>query len=100
MEENEQQVINHLKVRTGMLVGKADKGKPTLYGTDWCGYTTKQKQAFDKAQVLYDYVNCETSPDKCAGISSYPTVKNYPVAGKGWVGFKPITKWPAWFKTG
>ncbi len=92
MEENEQQVINHLKVRTGMLVGKALDRKPTLYGTDWCGYTTKQKQAFDQAQVPYNYVNCEKSPGKCAGISSYPTVKDYPAAGQGWVGFKPITK--------
>jgi hypothetical protein len=92
MEENTQQVINHLKVRTGMLVGKALEVKPTLYGTEWCGYTTKQKQAFDKAQVLYDYVNCGEYPDKCAGISSYPTVKNYPAAGDSWVGFKPIKK--------
>jgi hypothetical protein len=78
---------NNLGVRTGMLIGKA-----TIYGTDWCGYTTKQKQAFKDAKIPFDYVNCEKSPAKCAGIEGYPVVKGYPGPTDSWDGFQALPK--------
>jgi len=74
-----------LRVRTGLQAGIA-----TIYGTDWCAYTTRQKQAFDEAHVPYRYVNCDTMKDQCSGITSLPTVVGYPTADKKWVGFKPV----------
>jgi len=87
MEENleQRQPASILKVRTGMLIGKA-----TIYGTDWCGYTTKQKKAFEDAKIPFDYVNCEKSPGKCKGIHAYPVVKNFPNEGDSWDGFKTL----------
>ncbi len=91
MEENVQPEFKNLQVRTGLLIGKAPNSKPTLlYGTDWCEYTTKQKDAFKAAGVDFNYINCDKSKGKCAGITSFPTVRNYPNAGQGWVGFRPI----------
>ncbi|MCX6067226.1 MAG: hypothetical protein NT121_15975 [Chloroflexi bacterium] len=75
----------YFKVSTSLRIGKV-----TLYGTDWCGHTTHQKQAFDEANIAYDYVNCETSTGKCAGITSFPTVKGFPNAGDEWVGYRAI----------
>jgi hypothetical protein len=82
MEENSPSKI---KVRTGMMVGKA-----TIYGTDWCGFTTKQKKAFDDKGIEYDYINCDTNPEQCAGIQGYPVVTNSPADGQGWEGFKAL----------
>lgn len=84
MEESKVPLKN-LRVRTGLAAGKA-----ALYGTDWCGFTTKQRQAFDAAHVPYDYINCDTAKGQCAGITSFPTVKGYPNDGDQWVGFKPV----------
>lgn len=74
-----------LRVRTGMMAGKA-----TIYGTDWCGFTTKQKDAFKAAEIPFDYVNCENDPDQCKGIDAYPVVKGYPGPNDKWDGFKSI----------
>lgn len=87
MSEQENQKTNTLGVRTGMLIGKA-----TIYGTDWCGFTTKQKKAFEDAKIPYNYVNCDDSPDKCQGIQGYPVVKGYPNPQDSWNGFKALPK--------
>jgi hypothetical protein len=88
---NPQNPSSKNKVRTGMLIGKA-----TIFGTDWCGYTTKQKQAFDEKGIEYDFINCEDSAnaEQCAGIKGYPVVKGYPNAGDSWDGFKPPARPP------
>ena len=87
MNQEPGQKLKNLPVRTGMRVGKA-----TIYGTDWCGYTTRQKQAFADAGIPFDYVNCEKSPDQCQGIHGYPLVKNFPNPGDSWDGFKALPK--------
>ena len=75
----------NLKVRTGMLIGKA-----TIYGTSWCPHCKHQQEAFKKANIPFNFVDCEKSPGKCAGIQSYPVVKDYPHEGDEWAGYKPI----------
>ena len=56
-------------------------GGVTIYGTDWCGYTTRQKAAFDAKGIPYEYINCEDG--KCpATVKAYPTVS--------WTGFQEI----------
>lgn len=71
------------KVRTGLMAGQTTTS--TIYGTDWCGFTTKQKEAFDKAGIKYNYVNCEKNPGSCKDVTSYPVVEHH---GKRWVGFR------------
>lgn len=74
-----------MKAKTGLMGGKA-----TIYGTDWCGFTTKQKNNFDEKKIPYDYVNCEAQAGSCEGITSYPMVKNYGPKNEEWVGFREI----------
>ncbi len=82
METEYRNISKFQKVRTGIMAGKT-----TIYGTDWCGFTTKQKQAFNKKGVKYDYIDCGKFPDRCKGISSYPVVEHN---GSRWEGFKEI----------
>jgi mycoredoxin len=34
----------------------------TVYGTDWCGDTTRTRQHLDGLQVPYDYIDIEQDP--------------------------------------
>src|SRR3989344_637280 len=46
----------------------------TLYGTPWCGYCKKQKEAFGDSADLIPYVDCEAQPERCdSRIKGYPT---------------------------
>ena len=53
-------------------------GKWYIYGTDWCGYTTKMKRYFESKSTEYIYVNCESSDGKTKcrelKITGYPVV--------------------------
>ena len=44
----------------------------TVYGTDWCGYTTKQRDYLDEkyGSNSHKYVNCDK--EDCKGIKSFP----------------------------
>lgn len=75
---------NQIKVRTGMLIGKA-----TVYGAEWCGFTTKQKEAFTAKGIDFDYVEC--GDGQCPGIEAFPVVKDYPNVGDSWTGFKALS---------
>ena len=46
----------------------------TVYGTNWCGYTTKQKKylAQTYGPTSYTYVDCDTHKTICKDITSYP----------------------------
>ena len=48
--------------------------KIKIYGTDWCGYTTRQKEYFDNKKKSYKYINCDKKKDECTnlGIKAYP----------------------------
>lgn len=71
-----------LRVRTQVRAGK-----PTIYGTDWCGFTQKQKDAFDAKGIQYNYVNCDGG--KCPkDVTAFPHVTGY--EGKAWTGFRAV----------
>jgi hypothetical protein len=48
-----------------------------VYGTDWCGYTTKQRKHLDSkyGQGSHVYVNCEEHPEKCKGMKGFPVTE-------------------------
>ncbi len=70
---------------TGIRVGKA-----TIYGTDWCGFTTKQRKEFDDKHIDYDYIDCDKNKQQCAGISAFPVVKNFSSQNLEWEGYRPV----------
>jgi glutaredoxin len=53
----------------------------TMYGTHWCGFCNRERQAFGKeAFALVDYVECDAGgvggdPQRCydAGVEAYPS---------------------------
>ena len=48
------------------------KGKWTVYGTEWCGWTNKQLDYMKKNGKVYEFVDCEQK--QCSGIKSFPTL--------------------------
>jgi glutaredoxin len=46
-----------------------------MYGTEWCGFCKKQKEAFGDSFQYIDYIDCDQNREACneAGISGYPT---------------------------
>ena len=57
----------------------------TVYGTSWCGYTTKQRDALGDRHV---YVDCDLDKAQCKGISSFPVTVNN-ATGQKHTGFNP-----------
>ena len=57
----------------------------TVYGTSWCGYTTKQRDALGDRHV---YVDCDLNKDQCQGIQGFPVTVNN-ATGERHKGFKP-----------
>jgi len=52
-------------------------GKFTVYGTDWCGFTTKQRKHLDSkyGPGSHTYVNCEKDKNSCSGMDAFPVTK-------------------------
>jgi len=52
-------------------------GSLTVFGTEWCGWTTKQKEYLDDKGIEYEYVDCESSDGRtqCEALD----VKGFPV---------------------
>lgn len=52
-------------------------GKFTVYGTDWCGFTTKQRKYLDNkyGPNSHTYVNCDEDKGSCAGMDAFPVTK-------------------------
>ena len=48
------------------------KGRWTVYGTNWCGWTTKQIDYMKKNGKNFDFIDCEKK--QCNGIKSFPTL--------------------------
>lgn len=46
-----------------------------MYGTEWCGYCKRQKQAFGDSFQYVNYVDCDKEKTRCAeaGVRGYPT---------------------------
>ena len=48
-------------------------GDVKFYGSDSCGWCTKQKKYFDDKGITYQYINCQTS--ECPEfVKSFPTL--------------------------
>lgn len=52
------------------------KGKWTVYGTDWCGYTKKQLKYMDDNSIKYDYVECSDGACEGLSIEAFPTLRD------------------------
>ena len=51
-------------------------GKFVVYGTEWCGYTTKQREHLDNkyGPGSHKFVDCDN--DKCPpGVNAFPVTK-------------------------
>ena len=53
---------------------ETDKGTGawTVYGTTWCGWTTKQLEYLKKKGIDHKFVDCEKG--KCDGIDAFPVM--------------------------
>jgi hypothetical protein len=68
-------VNTYIFLNTGNTV-KTDKraGTWTVYGTTWCGWTTKQLEYLKKKGIDHKFVDCEKS--KCDGIDAFPVIES------------------------
>ena len=60
----------------GQTKSKLPRGKKFIvYGTSWCGYTTKQRDYLDNkyGKGSHTYVDCETGD--CNGIEAFPVTQ-------------------------
>ena len=67
---------------------ETDKGTGawTVYGTTWCGWTTKQLEYLKKKGIEHKFVDCEKS--KCDGIDAFPVMES--PSGERFTGYKEI----------
>jgi hypothetical protein len=49
-------------------------GAWTVYGTTWCGWTTKQLEYLKKKSIDHKFVDCEKG--KCDGIDAFPVIES------------------------
>ena len=62
------------------------KGTWTVYGTTWCGWTTKQLEFLKKKGIEHKFVDCEKG--KCDGIDAFPVMES--PSGERFTGYKEI----------
>ena len=62
------------------------KGMWTVYGTTWCGWTTKQLEYLKKKGIEHKFVDCEKG--KCDGIDAFPVMDS--PNGERITGYKEI----------
>ena len=62
-----------------------------LYGSDSCGYCSRQKELFGKDFKDIVYINCQLEQEKCitAEITAYPT---WIIKGDKLVGLQPLER--------
>jgi hypothetical protein len=58
----------------------------TVYGSDKCSWTRKQKSDMDSKGIQYNFVDCDTQ--NCPGVSGFPTLKHDDGTVK--VGYTPM----------
>ena len=66
--------------------GKIPKGTWTVYGTTWCGWTTKQLEYLKKRGIDHKFVDCEKG--KCDGIDAFPVLES--PKGERITGYKEV----------
>ena len=58
-----------MKIKSKLKAGNA---AVTVYGADWCGWTTKQRDNLDAKGIDYEYVNCDNG--QCPEVvQGFPT---------------------------
>ena len=52
-------------------------GKFIVYGTEWCGFTTKQRKYLDDkyGPGSHQYVDCEKDQGSCSNMNAFPVTK-------------------------
>jgi len=58
----------------------------TVYGTTWCGWTTKQLEYLKKKSIDHKFIDCEKG--KCDGIDAFPVMDS--PNGERITGYKEI----------
>jgi len=61
-------------------------GAWTVYGTTWCGWTTKQLEYLKKKSIDHKFIDCEKG--KCDGIDAFPVMDS--PNGERITGYKEI----------
>ena len=66
----------------------ASKGV-VMYGTNWCSFCSRQKEAFGTSFQYIEFVDCEKDSAKCSaqGITRYPT---WEINGQKYPGLKSL----------
>ena len=62
------------------------KGSWTVFGTTWCGWTTKQLDYLKKKGIEHKFVDCEKG--KCDGVKAFPVMES--PTGERITGYKEI----------
>ena len=62
------------------------KGSWTVFGTTWCGWTTKQLDYLKKKGIDHKFVDCEKG--RCDGIDAFPVIES--PNGERITGYKEI----------
>ena len=77
----------YIFLNTGKKV-ETDKatGTWTVYGTTWCGWTTKQLEYLKKNGIDHKFVDCEKG--KCDGIDAFPVMDS--PTGERITGYKEV----------
>tara|TARA_B100001758_G_C17967129_1_gene381330 strand:+ start:211 stop:501 length:291 start_codon:yes stop_codon:yes gene_type:complete len=58
----------------------------TVYGTSWCGWTTKQLEYLKKKGITHKFIDCEK--DNCDGIDAFPVMESS--SGEKVKGYKEV----------
>ena len=58
----------------------------TVYGTSWCGWTTKQLEYLKKKGIPHKFIDCEK--DNCDGIDAFPVMESS--SGEKVKGYKEV----------
>jgi len=58
----------------------------TVYGTSWCGWTTKQLEYLKKKGIPHKFIDCEKG--NCDGINAFPVMESS--SGEKVKGYKEI----------
>ena len=61
-------------------------GAWTVYGTTWCGWTTKQLEYLKKKSIDHKFIDCEKG--KCDGIDAFPVMDS--PTGERITGYKEV----------
>jgi len=79
----------YILMNTSVPSSKKEEKSPEkwkVYGTTWCGWTTKQLSYLKKKGITHEFVDCEKG--KCDGIDAFPVLES--PKGERIVGYKEI----------